>query len=167
MNTESSRRFSDLGEARVSDLRLRDCVTVSSDEPAEKAVERMIRHDRGAVVVVDATGRTIGIFSERDVLELETKAIVQGGTDWRRTEIAQVMTPDPVVVGPSATVKEALQKMREGGFRHLPVVDPADARPLGLLSVRDILNYVAQYFESELQNLPPDPALEAKSPWGA
>ena len=158
--------LTDIGENQISGVRLRDCVTVAIDDLAEVAVQEMIRNDRGAVIVVDPSGKIAGIFTERDVLELETRAMVKGGADWRRAPIREVMTPDPVVIERSGTIKEALEKMRTGGFRHLPVADP-DGRPLGLVSARDILNHVVGYFESELQNLPPDPSLEAKSPWGA
>jgi CBS domain-containing protein len=41
-----------------------------------------------------------------------------------------------------------------GGFRHVPVVD-AQGKPVGLVGVRDVLRYLADYFPQEVKNLPP------------
>jgi len=159
-------RVRDIGARPVRDLSLRDCVTLPVDATGEAAVEEMVRHERGAVVVLDASGLVVGIFTERDVLLLESRASVQGGADWRRAPLEQLMTPDPVTVSLASSIKDAIEKLREGGFRHLPVVDE-DGKPSGLLSIRDILAEIAEYFPQEVSNLPPDPSLEASSPWGA
>ena len=46
--------------------------------------------------------------------------------------------------------------MEEGGYRHLPVVDEA-GRPVGVLSVKRIVHYLAEHFPATTSNLPPDP----------
>jgi CBS domain-containing protein len=47
------------------------------------------------------------------------------------------MTPDPLTVSPSDDLADALEAMRDRGFRHLPVVE--DGEILGILSERDIV----------------------------
>ena len=54
----------------------------------------------------------------------------------RATQVRDIMTPDPRVIEPSATVREAWATMKEGGFRHLPVVDAG--RLVGVISITDI-----------------------------
>lgn len=166
MPEEASERVSDIAERPVSELDHRECVTLPQDATGGRAVEEMLRQKRGAVVIVDGSGGVAGIFTERDVLELETRAVVEGGTDWRMTPLGELMTPDPVTVALNTPIKDAVEKLREGRFRHLPVVD-GDGRPRGLISIRDVLVEIAQYFPQEVANLPPDPSLEAHSPWGA
>lgn len=51
--------------------------------------------------------------------------------------IRDVMTPNPVAVGPSASVAEAAALMVRRRIRHLPVVDP-DGLLVGLISERDV-----------------------------
>jgi CBS domain-containing protein/predicted CoA-binding protein len=51
--------------------------------------------------------------------------------------VANRMTLAPVTVHPSDGIKDALAKMKKGGFRHLPVVD-AEGKLIGMLSDRDI-----------------------------
>jgi acetoin utilization protein AcuB len=50
--------------------------------------------------------------------------------------VRDVMTADPVVIAPDATVAQAHALMNEGGFRHLPVVE--GARLVGVISTADI-----------------------------
>jgi CBS domain-containing protein len=161
-----SEKVIDLADRPVSELGLRDCVTLGLDATGGEAVDQMIRHDRGAVVIVDEGGAVSGIFTERDVLEFETRAVVEGGADWRSAPLSELMTPDPVSVRLDTPIREVVENLREGRFRHLPVVDD-EGRPKGLLSIRDVLSEIAEYFPQEVANLPPDPSLEASSPWGA
>jgi CBS domain-containing protein/predicted CoA-binding protein len=55
----------------------------------------------------------------------------------RAVRVAERMTPGPVTVQPDDAVKDALAKMKKGGFRHLPVVD-ANGKLVGMLSDRDV-----------------------------
>jgi CBS domain-containing protein len=53
-------------------------------------------------------------------------------------EVADLMTPDPVTVEPTASVGEVWKTMAERRFRHMLVSDEASGL-LGLVSQRDIL----------------------------
>lgn len=55
-------------------------------------------------------------------------------------DIAAIMSPDPVVIGPGASPDEALQLMDEQDVRHLPVVE--DGKLIGVISDRDLLGEV-------------------------
>jgi CBS domain-containing protein len=73
----------------------------------------------------------IGIFTERDIvkaLSQDASAIHQAIVHW--------MTRSPQTISSDATVEEALRRMLDGGFRHLPVMD--DERLVGMLSMRDL-----------------------------
>jgi acetoin utilization protein AcuB len=50
--------------------------------------------------------------------------------------VREWMTKDPKTVTPAAPVMEAMQRLREGGFRRLPVVQ--DARLVGIVTDRDL-----------------------------
>ena len=93
-----------------------------------------------------------GIFTERDVL---TK-VVGKPLDLDRTPVLALMTPDPEVLSPDDRVSFALNKMTVGGFRHVPLVDE-QGRPAGVVSMRNIVDYMVELFRTEVLNLPPSP----------
>ena len=95
------------------------------------------------VLVVDA-GVLVGIFTEKDFLNRVVAAELLPG----ETRVGEVMTPSPEVLGPDHSVALAINRMAIGGFRNVPIVDE-HGRPLGLLSVRDVVDHLAEIFESE------------------
>jgi CBS domain-containing protein len=107
---------------------------VSPETDAAVALARM----RGAAtdcLLVARAGRVVGVFTERDaVLKLAGRPL-EGVT------VGQVMTADPVVLRPDDTVAVAVHKMAVGGFRHIPIVDPA-GHGVGVISAADVFRHV-------------------------
>lgn len=85
----------------------------------------------GSVLVVASDGRLCGIFTERDLL----CRVVAECLDPDQTKLRAVMTAKPETVGPDTTAIDALRRMHDGGFRHLPIV--RNGRPVGIVSRRD------------------------------
>ncbi|MGH7283675.1 MAG: CBS domain-containing protein [Polyangiaceae bacterium] len=52
------------------------------------------------------------------------------------TRVEEVMTPDPLTLGPSALVRDAYAMMKEKGFRHVPIVEGDVLK--GIISLTDI-----------------------------
>lgn len=118
-----------------------------------EAMRSMQKEHRGVVVVTeDGTPESpvLGIFTERDVLH----RVVDGGRNPMTLALAEVMTRDPETVPVEASVAWVLNKMSVGGFRHVPVVD-RDRRPVFVVSVRDVVEFLVERFPREVGNLPP------------
>ena len=114
------------------------------------AARNMAERHIGAVLV--GKGRRLeGIFTERDVLT----RVVARGLDPDSTTLDKVMTPNPETLSVRSAVAYALNKMSVGGFRHIPVVDD-EQRPAFVVSVRDVVEFLVQYFPREVLNLPPE-----------
>ncbi len=114
-----------------------------------EAVELMQRHSVGAVMIQE--GETlVGILSERDIL----RKVLGKQVDLQQVGVEQHMTPEPEVVIPDDTIGRAVFVMHGGGFRHLPVVDEKQ-RPVGIVSVKDILEYFTGFFAHTLLTRPP------------
>jgi CBS domain-containing protein len=111
----------------------REVYTVQADISVMDAAKYM--HDRniGAVPVL-RSHTLVGIFSERDIM---TRVLI-GNRDPRTTKVNEVMTPEPQVVGLDESVDRCMLIMKQGGFRHLPVVE-GDSKLIGFLSLRDLL----------------------------
>lgn len=116
-----------------------------------KAIEGMAERNQGAVLVTDDGGQLVGIFTERDVIRR-----VIGRLDPDKTPVAEVMTREPEAVMFFNNIGFALNKMTVGGFRHVPIVD-TDKKPVGILSMKDVVHYFAEHFPQHVLNVPPDP----------
>lgn len=128
-----------LMESKVKELRPQKPVTVLPNTPVREAIRRMVDFNIGAVLVVNETGQLLGIFSERDLL----MRVVGQHEQFENLSVSMFMTPKPEGVHPDHSVLFAVHKMDAGDYRHLPVV--RDNRPLGVISARDILRFVAHY----------------------
>jgi CBS domain-containing protein len=117
-------------------------VTVSAKLSVADAIRTMHAEKVGAVMVPDAEGCPVGIFTERDVVRLHA----EGDRDFNTLAVEARMTCSVVVALPSMSVDEALRLMTEHRFRHLPVIE--GGKLLGLASIGDLvkakLNETAQ-----------------------
>jgi CBS domain-containing protein len=108
----------------------------------------------GFVLVMDGddgAAGLVGIFTERDFVN----RVVAAGAD-PSLPVERVMTAGPKVVRITGTVHSAVQMMEAEGYRHLPVVSELGA-PVGVLSVKDVMRYLVEYFPARVYNLPPSP----------
>ena len=144
-----------LATARVGDLSPRPPARVGVDDAMWKVVAEMRSKGRGAVLVEEA-GALVGIFTERDLLN----RVDYGDALWSHLVVGDVMTPHPMVIRPDDSLSEALRRLTVGHRRHLPIVDER-GHVLGVISIRDILSFIAQRFPEDMMNLPPHPDHES------
>ena len=159
MNSEFEDAYEDLEYVRgavletpVSELMGRDPLVVDADATVVAAVNAMNERHTGCVLV-QKEGKLVGILTERDLLR---KVIFREGN--RNWKVSAVMTRHPETLPPDASVAYALNKMSVDGYRHIPIVDRA-GKAIGVLSVRDIVDRVVDFFPEDVLNLPSDPQL--------
>jgi CBS domain-containing protein len=128
---------------------LRETATV------HEAVQAMLSHRQAGVLAVDGQGRLRGIFTERDVLT----RIVGKGLDARTTPLKAVMTPNPEALSASHRVAYAVHCMSVAGYRTVPLVDE-EGRPVGVVTVSDVIRWLAHLFPEAVLNLPPGDTLK-------
>lgn len=136
-------------EMPISKLMPREPVLIDASATVADAVMTMNVHHTGCVLVQE-NGRLVGIFTERDVI---TK--VFGLEDCHSVSVSEVMTRNPEALESKDELAFALNRMSVGGYRHIPVVD--QGKPVGVLSVKDIVNYLADLHPAGIVNLPPSP----------
>ena len=120
-----------------------------------EAIERMLRRRQAGVLVVDPDGRLSGIFTERDVLT----RVAGRGRDPQQTRLAEVMTADPDALSAGDRIAYAVHSMSVAGYRTIPLVD-TDRRPIGVVTVSDVIRWLAGLFPEAVLNLPPGDTLK-------
>ena len=105
--------------------------TVSPDDPVSRAIELLANRRIGAVVVTSDGIAPEGILSERDIV----RDLARGGDTLSR-KVSDLMTREVATCICADDAFAVLERMTEGRFRHLPVVD-ADGRLIGVVSIGD------------------------------
>jgi CBS domain-containing protein len=91
----------------------RNIVTIEPSATLEAAIAALAEHRIGALVVLGANRRVIGILSERDIV----RAFVEFGADALTKRLAQVMTREVVTCGEADTAVSIMERMTTGKFR--------------------------------------------------
>jgi arabinose-5-phosphate isomerase len=104
---------------------------VRRDAPMPDALIEISARGFGVVGVLDEGDRLIGVISDGDL-----RRNMEGLLERRAGDVA---TPGPATIGPNALAQEALALMNKRKITSLFVIDPAVARPVGILHVHDCL----------------------------
>ncbi len=122
---------------RIEALSPKSPLTVAPQTPIGEVLQQMIAESIGCVMIVEGD-QLLGIFSEYDALmKINTDAAQMADRP-----ISSVMTSDPITLEAKDKIAFALHKMHVGGYRHLPIMTKGQLT--GVISIRDILNYLAQ-----------------------
>ncbi|MFQ5650213.1 MAG: cyclic nucleotide-binding/CBS domain-containing protein [bacterium] len=135
----------------IDSLNLKKAVVVNIGTTMRKCIDTMAARHFGCLLIVDGD-KLVGIFTERDAL----LRIAGQGYDLEKEKIDEFMTRDPTSMKVSDTIEKALRLMNDGGYRHVAVVDDT-GRPVSVLSVKDIISYIIEFFPQDVLNLPPHP----------
>ena len=128
---------------RVSDVILSNrIIQLAPDASVREASHLMAREKVGAVLVTEGD-HLAGIFTERDALN----RVLANKLDPDTTTLREVMTANPLSVAPDADAIDALRLMRDGGYRHLPVVQGDQL--VGVVSLRDFVGSELAEIEDE------------------
>ena len=144
----------------VARLELKPPLAVSPLTPLRETIATMRQACTGCVLVCEGLSLR-GIFTERDLV----KRVLAGGVGLDRP-VGEYMTARPVTVRQSDVIGWAIRTMVEGHYRHLPVVDDR-GEPMGILSVKGVLQYLVDHIPGTVYNLPPRPGQVEQTREGA
>ena len=113
-------------------IRNQKILALPPETSVREAARAMADRNVGSAMVVE-DGKLVGIFTERDALV----RVLAAGLDPVTTELSAVMARKVLTISPDRPLVNALHRMRDNGFRHMPVVE--NGIPIGMVSVRDAL----------------------------
>ena len=118
-------------------------LTVDLQTTLAAAIQLMRNHSIGCVLATAADGALAGILTERDLLQ----KVAARGLDLDRCAVKDYMTGVPETAKPDHPLGYAIQRMIVSDLRYLPLID-ASGKPVGIVSSRDIIDYMATKFRT-------------------
>jgi len=134
----------------LSQVDLKAPLAVASHTPLRAVIETMQSAAVGHILICD-DDQLRGIFTERDLVK---RVFTQNVS--LDEPVGGFMTAKPATIRRRDSVGWAIRTMHRGHYRHLPVVDDS-GRPIGILSVKNIVHYLVEHVPSAVYNLPPEP----------
>jgi CBS domain-containing protein len=144
---------------KAHEIMLRHVITATPEMAIDDAVNLMISHRISGLPVVDATGRVVGMLSERDLLrraelgtELKTPAwrawlagAGRAARDYVRTHarrVDEIMTAPAISITPDTGLSEVVAVMESRRIRRLPVL--RDGKLVGIITRSDLVRALMQ-----------------------
>ena len=134
------RSFKGMENIFVSDIMTRDPITISPDTDLLECAKKMVSKNVGSLLIV-AKKHLVGIITDQDILWALTK---KSQKDLKEIKAIDISPKKIATIKPTASVKEALSKMKKLKFERLPVIH--DGNLVGMLTAKDILNFKPEYF---------------------
>jgi CBS domain-containing protein len=119
----------------VADIMTQNPEIVKPDTSLLDCAKTMVKKRIRSLMIVDKK-KLIGFVTQRDILWAMIK---KRGGDISKVKAIQIGIKKVTTINPSATLEEALKKMKKTKFRRLPVVQNKEL--VGIITIRDILSF--------------------------
>jgi CBS domain-containing protein len=120
-----------------------DLISIEPTATVNTAIQTLAKHKIGALLIFGPDCRVVGILSERDIV----RVLAEQGQEVLGKPLAQVMTRKVVTCGQNETVGTIMERMTNGKFRHVPVVEQDQV--VGIISIGDVVKHRLHEMEQE------------------
>ena len=127
----------------IIDIKGHDVVTMEPTASLDTAAKLLAERRIGAVVLLGADDRVVGILSERDIV----RAISERGAAAMEEQVSQVMTRKVVTCTLDESIHSIMERMTKGKFRHMPVIE--QGKLAGIISIGDVVKHRIVEMEQE------------------
>jgi len=148
---------------KASDIMTPNVLSVDADAPILEAIRLMLQNRVSGLPVTDQHGKLIGIVTEGDFLRRAETGTEKKRRKWLEIimgpghladeyvhthgrKVAEVMTPDPFVIGEDTSLEDVVDLMERHGIKRVPVV--RDGRVIGIVSRANLLHALASVVQA-------------------
>jgi CBS domain-containing protein len=110
-----------------------DVTTISPDKSVFESMQLMATRNIGALLVLDAGSKLVGIVTERDY----ARKMYMQNKFAKDVPVTEIMTRQVVYVRPDQTNEDCMALITEKRVRHLPVLE--NDRVIGIVSIGDLV----------------------------
>jgi CBS domain-containing protein len=121
----------------------REVVSIEPNASLATAISLLAQKRIGALVILGADRRVVGILSERDIV----RALAERGAAALAEPVSQTMTRKVSTCSEGETIASIMERMTQGKFRHVPVVDQGQV--VGIISIGDVVKHRLQEMERD------------------
>lgn len=119
----------------VSDVMTREPMVIHPEANLLECAKKMVQKKTGSLLLV-TNKKLVGIISRHDILWALVK---QSKEQLAKTQAKDISPKKIAIIKPSATLDEALKKMKDSKFERLPVVENNEL--VGIITIKDILSF--------------------------
>jgi CBS-domain-containing membrane protein len=152
---------------KVKEIMEKDVVSVKTEDNVLDALRLLFKMEISGLPVVDANGKLVGMFTEKDVLshllpsyiekvgrfvyEENPKSIKKKFSGLNRLRVSEVMRKEVVTTRPDTTLCEVARVIITKKTRRVPVVDET-GKMVGIVARCDILKALASEAELDINS---------------
>lgn len=119
--------------ATAKDVMSKPVISVRENDNAMNAAKLMEKHKIGGIVIVNKSGKPLGIVTERD---LATRVVAKG-LQPKDVNVSSIMSRPIVTIDGETSIREVAKKMSRLEIRRLAVASKEDLQ--GIITSKDIL----------------------------
>jgi CBS domain-containing protein len=121
----------------------RDVASIEPNATLAGAIAMLAEKRIGALLILGADRRVIGVLSERDIV----RALAERGAEVLGEPVSRTMTRNVSTCTEKETISSIMERMTEGKFRHVPVVEQGHL--VGIVSIGDVVKHRVREMEQD------------------
>ncbi len=127
-----------LAKITVADYMSKRLVTLAKDTDVIDAVKKLLDHKITSAPVVDQRGHLLGMFSEKDVMDIVLETVYNQSMSGK---VGDYMTTEVISVDADSSIVDLAEKFQQSTVRSFPVFQ--DNELVGIVSRTDVLRALA------------------------
>jgi len=134
------------------------------DATLQECTESFSKHNVSYCVIIDrSTNEFLGMITETDIFQIAGEGKYIGNL-----QVKDLVRKYPEEAYYEDTIASVIKKMYKNGFRQVPILDQQDnTKVLGVISARDFISHLIEYFPETVYNVIPGQRLSTESQEGA